>query len=80
MEQRPIEWQGIVKIQRPLVTTANPAQALVYAEDEELICFECDLSEVIFLFKANEYKIFHYATVRKGGHITIERRAEWQDW
>lgn len=69
----------IIKIQRPLSTTEDEPQALIYDKSRNIQVM-IDLKLVRHLFLSNEVKVYHYARMNKEKKLVIGTRAPFQPW
>lgn len=78
-EMNNIQWQGVVKVQRPLTGEQN--QVLVYNKEKFLdFEMECDEEFIDSVFDIDEYLNFWNVILHQDGTMELVKKAEEQDW
>lgn len=75
----PVNWEGIVKVQRSLSTNLPEEQCLIYNESRSIMHQQPMPASIKRWFKGDEPKFYGYATYRDG-NLEIQRRVESQPW
>lgn len=78
-EMNNIQWQGVVKVQRPLTGEQN--QVLVYNKEKFLdFEMECDEEFIDSVFDIDEYLNFWNVILHQDGTMELVAKAQEQDW
>lgn len=73
-------WTGVLKIQRPIVTTEETQLALIYNQARTINQQFPITSDLAEMFDEGEYKIFALAHPDEKGHLNIVSKAYEDDW
>jgi hypothetical protein len=76
-----VRWEGIVKVQRPIVTNGSMTYCLIYNEERSIMTqLPLDAKAMKQTFPKDELKTYWKATLKYNGIIQLHERVAEPSW
>lgn len=76
----PVTWQGIVKVQRSIMTTERRQQVLIYSQDRAVNWSGDADADILKWFEPDEHKFYAKAKLRGTIIHIIRKHSEPRSW